>query len=222
MDRADTAFNGTRARNDDGFFYKDELALYAEYGLNERWTLVGRLAWQTVRRRTGPDRDEAEGLAASEIGLRRMVWQGSRQIASAQIVALIPGQGENVSNRPLGAGGHAADLRALWGRSIGQSGFVESQLAWRWREDPDLDETRLDLTAGWRPRPRWQVMAQTFSVWSVEPGRPGAPDFDQHRVQLSIGRQIGRAEYHLGAYVTPFGRNVIIERAAFVSVWRRF
>ncbi|MHA6289642.1 hypothetical protein [Maricaulis sp. CAU 1757] len=206
----------------DGYFYKDELSAYAEYGLNERITLVGRFAWQTVRRGTSAGEDAAQGFAASEIGLRRVIWQAERQVWSGQVTALFPGAGENVSNRPLGVGGHAVDLRSLWGRSIGQTGFVEVQAAWRWREAPDLDEVRLDLTAGWRPAKRWQVIAQSYSVWSLEPGRPGAPEFHQHRLALSVGRHWRGKDYFLGVYATPAGRNAIIERAVFFSVWQTF
>ena len=222
LDRADNAWDESGQRNSDGFFYKDETSIFAEYGLTERYTLVGRIAWQNVRRRNGLNLDSAQGFSASEIGVRRVVWRGEKQIVSLQALALIPGEGENVSNQPLGDGGQAFEARALWGWSLNDDVFTDTQIAWRSRNESDLDEARLDLTLGWRPGERWLLLAQSFSVWSIEPARPGAPEFEQHKLQMSVGREWGRREYHIGGYITPTGRNSIEERALFISVWQRF
>jgi len=222
LDRADSRYGPDGAPVDDGYFHKDETSAYLEYGVTARLTGVARLAWQSVDRRRGASLDTASGLAASELGLRAGLWRSRRQVATLQVMALVPGVGENVSNRPLGEGGRAWEVRGLWGRSYGVSQFADIQLAHRWREAPDLDEVRLDVTWGWRPAPRWQVLAQGFSVWSVEAERPGRPDFNQHKLQLSIGREIAGTEYHAGVFATPAGRNTLDERAVFLSVWRRF
>lgn len=198
------------------------MAFYVEYGLDDRFTLIGRMAWQNVSRRSGPDEDSASGLSASEFGARAQLWQDDARTLALQATALIPGQGENVSNRPLGSGGQAAEIRLLAGQSWGRAVFVDSQIAYRWRDGIDLDEARLDLTLGWRPDAHWLVLAQTFSVVSVQPGRAGAPDFDQHKLQMSVGREWGGVEYRLGGFITPSGRNSIEERAIFISTWRRF
>ncbi len=183
---------------------------------------MSRLAWQAVRRRHGDIIDQARGLAASEIGLRRPVWTGDRQVVSLQAIALLPGAGENVSNQPLGDGDTAWEVRGLWGRSLGRGQFVDLQIAHRWRGGRDLDEIRFDVSWGWAPAGRWQVIAQSYSVWSAEPARPGRPEFEQHKLQLSVGRAVGAAEYHAGIAITPAGRNALDERAVFLSVWRRF
>ena len=221
-DRADGGFDADGDRHGQGWFSKDETALYGEYGLSERFTLLGRIAWQRVARRDGEIFDSAEGLAASEAGLRWTAWRTERAVLSLQAAALIPGDGENVSNQPLGDGGQAFDVRLLAGRSIGETGFLEAQTGWRRRGAGFLDEARLDVAAGWRPG-RWSLIAQGFSVWSIEEARPGFPDFAQHKLQLSLGREMGEGvEVHLGGYLTPAGRNTIDERAAFLQVWRRF
>jgi hypothetical protein len=222
VDRADRAWSDNREIVDDGFFYKDEFAIYGEYGLSDRFTLVGRVAWQDVRRRNGVDYDSAEGFSASEIGVRALLGQRARNVFAVQALALIPGQGENVSNQPLGHGGEAWEARGLWGRSVSETVFTDVQFAWRWRADEFLDEARFDATLGWRPADQWLLLAQTFSVWSAETPRPGNPGFDQHKVQASIGRQVGSIEYHFGLYATPAGRNTVEERAVFISMWQRF
>jgi hypothetical protein len=222
IDRADRSWSADREIIDDGFFYKDEFAVYGEYGLSERITLVGRVAWQDVRRRNGPDFDSAQGFSASELGLRGVVAKTDDGVFALQALALIPGQGENVSNQPLGAGGQAWEARALWGQAANDDVFTDLQIAWRRRDGLFLDEARLDATVGWRPADRWLVLAQSFSVWSIESPRPGVPSFDQHKLQLSVGREIGGVEYHVGGYLTPTGRNTVEERAVFVSMWQRF
>lgn len=222
LDRAETAFGPDGDRVEDGYFHKDETAAYLEYGVDARHTLVARLAWQSVRRLNGPVHDSATGLSASEIGVRRSLWRDDRQIVSAQLLALIPGVGENVTNQPLGDGDGAWEARLLWGRTLAQDQFIDVQMAHRWRGGVYLDEARLDVSWGWRPVPQWLVLAQGFSVWSADPARPGAPDFEQHKVQVSVGRAFGPAEYHAGIVLTPAGRNTIDERGVFLSVWRRF
>ena len=221
-DRADRARGDDRQIVEDGYFYKDEVSLYAEYGVSQRLTAIARVAWQDVRRRDGPDFDSATGLSASEVGLRWAVRQDANAVYSLQATALIPGQGENVSNRPLGDGGQAWEVRALWGHAFGETVFTDAQLAYRWRDAENLDELRLDATFGWRPRENWLLLGQAFAVTSAEAGRAGRADFDQLKLQISAGRQLGAVEYHIGAFVTPTGRNTIEERAVFLSVWRRF
>ncbi len=222
IDRAETSFDAAGEPVDDGYFHKDETAAYLEYGITHRDTLVARLAWQDVRRLQGRSFDAAQGLSASEVGWRREFWRGSRSIASLQLTALIPGQGENVSNQAFGTGEMAAEIRALAGRNLGGRRFVEAQTAWRWRDGRYLDEIRLDLTAGWEVAEHWQVIAQSYSVWSAEPPRLGAPAFEQHKFQLSISREFGRQTIQLGTAFTPAGRNAINQEAVFLSVWRRF
>ncbi len=221
-DRAELSFDESGDRQDDGYFYKDELALYLEYGLTDRTTLVTRAAWQTVERRNGADFDSARGLSATEIGLRRSVFATERQVVSVQAMAILPGEGENISNQPLGDGGNAWEVRTLWGGNLSTRMFADAQLAYRRRDGEYSDEARLDLTLGWQPAERWHVLAQEFSVWSLDASRPGAHEFEQHKLQLSVGREFGQSEYHLGATLTPAGRNTIDERALFLSVWRRF
>lgn len=222
MDRADQGFGPDGETVDDGYFYKDETAAYLEYGLTARTTWVSRVAWQSVERRQGSRVDAARGLSASELALRHQVWSDGPDTLSFQAGVLLPGSGENVSNQPLGSGETAWEARALWGRRLSPSQFADVQLSHRWRGGEDLNEARLDLTWGWQPAERWQVLAQSFSVWSVEAARPGRPEFQQHKLQVSVGRQWGDVEYHLGIAATPAGRNVINERMAFLSVWRRF
>ena len=175
-----------------------------------------------MEREQGGALDSAEGLSATELGLRRSIYRNGGSVLALQGMVFLPGEGENISNQPLGDGGNAWEARALWGQNLPGDLFADAQLGYRWREGRFQDEARLDLTLGWQPAVDWHVLAQGFSVWSAEDARPGLPEFRQHKLQVSVGRQIGTLEYHLGVVFTPAGQNTIDERSVFLSVWRRF
>lgn len=225
VNRSNAAFDGDGAVIADRIFYKDEASQYGEIGLSDQTTLVTRLAWQTVRLRSGPNSDSAEGLGASEIGLRRQLHTAGPYVVSSQLSVLIPGEGENLSNQPLGEGGWASDLRLLAGRSLDEGvfdGFVDAQLGWRWRDGTRLDEARLDLTWGQALASRIDLLLQSHSVWSVEGGRGVQSSFAQHKLSASLLVEWQGRRLQAGLSTTPFGRNSHRERAVFLSVWRRF
>lgn len=221
-DRADSYFDADGRHVDGGYFEKKEYATFFEYGISDRFTLVGRIAWQDVVRLDAGSFDAAQGYAASEIGVRMTVWRSDRTVAATQISALAPGDGENIADHPLGDGAYGADVRALIGRSIGDTGFTEVQAAYRWRDQGFQDEARLDATIGWRPRPRILVLGQSFSTWSVTDPMIGRREFSQHKLQASVGYATRFGDFHIGGYLTPAGRNAIDERAVFLGWWRRF
>lgn len=222
VDRADGFFDAEGNRQSGGYFHKDELAAYIEYGATDRVTLVGRFAWQTVEQLSGGQLDTATGFSASELGVRIHAWRAGQWLVSGQASYFLPGEGENVTNQPLGQGDGAVDLRLLSGRALPRDGFLDIQLAHRQRDGTFLDEWRLDASIGVAINTDWQAMVQTYSVWNAEPAQPGFPEFDQHKVQLSVLRQVGELEYQLGLILTPTGRNALDERAAVLSIWRRF
>ena len=80
----------------------------------------------------------------------------------------------------------------------------------------------MDTSLGFAISERWKAMVQSYSVWSAEEMRPGLPEFDQHKLQFSVLRSVGEVDYQFGVILTPSGRNALDERAAVLSVWRRF
>lgn len=222
IDRADGYFDADGVRRDDGYFYKDELAAYGEFGLTDTYTLIGRVAWQHVDQRFGLNRDSAQGFAASELGLRRALVERDHQVLSGQVSLFLPGDGENVSNQPLGTGEISSELRLLAGQALGEAGFADVQLAYRQRNGEFLDEVRLDGTLGWSVHPDWQVIASVQSVFSAGEAQPGIPEFFQIKAQASVVWTWGDIDIELGGYVTPAGESALDERALFLSTWRRF
>lgn len=221
-DRAEGYFDDDGRQLDGGYYEKREYATYAEYGLTDRVTLVGRIAWQDVALVEAGIPDSAQGFAASEAGARLLIWRSEPAVLSVQLSGILPGGGENIADRPLGDGGLGAEVRVLAGMAAGDAVFLEAQPAYRWRDDGYLDEARLDLTAGWRPRADMTVMVQSFSTWSVSDPSTGQRHFSQHKVQASFGISTRFGEFHVGGWFTPSGRNAIDERAVFAAVWQRF
>lgn len=225
VDVADTAFDAQGEESVSADFLKREIALFLEHGLTRAWTLVARPAYQQVSIGRESAEEEETGFAAFEIGARRVLFNRDAFVASAQMLAILPGEGENVLDAPLGAGGGGAEARLLVGRGFdgwGEGGFIEAQTGYRWRAGEDADEARLDLTVGWRPSRRWTGLLQGFSAWSMAEPTALRP-YDHHRVQLSAVRRINeRWSFQIGGFRTVAGRNVIAEQAGFISLWRRY
>lgn len=222
IDRAEGYFDANGERQADGYFYKDEIALYGEYGLTETETLIARLAFQQVEQRFGENFDQAEGLAASQVGIRRQIFAQGAQVLSLQGSFFIPGDGENITNQPLGEGERAYELRFLAGQSFGEGGFGDVQIGYRAREGRYLDEIHFDTAFGIPLGSSWRFGLSSFSVWSAEAERPGAPEFIQHKIQISLLRRSGALDFEIGLMATPAGQSALDERALFLSSWRRF
>ncbi len=219
-----TAERAYDAAGDDAFdaeFRKIETSVFAEYGLTSRITLVGRIAYQDVEAGV----DSVRAFAATEIGARRLLarWRGG--VVSAQLLGVFPGGGENVFNQHLGVGESGAEARLMAGRGWGDAqrgGFAEAQLGYRWRAGDDADEARLDVTAGWRIDGDWMIMGQSFSAWGLD-GPAVQPDYESHRAQVSVVRRLNASwSLQAGGLGTYSGRDVIQERAVFLTLWRRY
>ncbi len=235
--------SASRRFDDDGdaavdvTFTKQELSAYLEYGLTSRVTLVGRPVIQSVRSKgpatddvTIPPTDEAAGLGGTEAGARFLLGRPFGGVVSFQGVALIPGDGENAVDEPLGEGGFGGEVRLLAGASWGwrgRGGFADAQVGARSRGDVAGIEGRVDVTVGVRPSPDWMWLGQSFTLIGEESAEttPGAgrQDVTSHKVRLSGVRRLNRSwAVQGGVTATVAGRNIIEERAAMVALWRRF
>lgn len=222
-----TADVARRSFDDDGrpadrvAYDKREAAVFVEYGLTRRLTLVGRAAYQDVTIETGAGRDAATGWGAAELGLRAVLVRRRADVLSVQGAVIVPGAVENVADLYLGEGGRDAEARVLYGRALGASGYVEAQGGWRWRSGPPPDEARLDLTLGWR-RGRWEGAAQAFALHAT--GASGARrNYDSLKLQFSASRKLNsRMRVQAGVFRTVAGRTIVRETGVFSGVWLSF
>ncbi len=214
----------------DTAFSKIETAIYAEYGLTDRLTVVGRVARETRFRRSARQISKAgsvytlslntvsQGWGELETGLRLRAFEHRDWVVSTQVSAIrSPADLENgLRARPV----WGSDVRILVGRSLGGNMFADAQLAHRNRSIEGGAEQRMDLTFGVRPAQRWLVMAQTYSAWGE---RSGGSDYESHRVHISVTAPIAdRLSLQFGAINSFYSDGLAPERAYMLALWREF
>jgi hypothetical protein len=205
---------------------KAELSVYLEYGLTDRITLVGRGAVQQLHHRIRPTKKKPappqSGIGGLELGARIGLMQRAAWASSVQVMAGIPGSGENWINEAFGARGGDVDIRAQLGRSLGTSAFIEAAAGVRLRGEGASNEVRLDLTAGCDFILGTRLMMQTYSVWALGPSQIG-PSYTGHRLQASLLAPTRGANMAQISVLTTVNKQRMREETAFIaSVWRSF
>lgn len=94
--------------------------------------------------------------AEAVVGLKRAVFRSERSVLAVEAGALWISHPENEACSEGGG-----ELRVLGGRSFGESGFLNLEVATRTLSGGCADE-RMDLTAGYRPAENWLAMGQLF------------------------------------------------------------
>ena len=206
-------------------FSKFEASVFWEHGFSEKLSLILASSFQDIKFIAGVDDVDFSGFGETEISVRRVMWRNTNSVVSAQMGVIFAGAGEVVSDADLGVRGTQYQMRLLAGRSFklaGRDGFVDGQFAWQFRRKNIPDEWNLDLTAGWRPHPKWQILAQTFYVGGhAELGL--ARSTSRLKLQTSlVYDQNHKTSYQIGVYKTVVGKNIIQEKAIFLSIWQRY
>lgn len=217
-----TAPGGTELR-------KSEVSFYAEYGVLDRLTLVGRIAVQSLgETRAAPDEvaDSAFSNAliavgGTEAGVRLKLLETGTWVVSAQLSRTFEASGENRNNQRFGTGGGDVETRLLAGRAFGRDGFADIQIARRSLSERGGEEWRFDTALGVPVSPRWRILTETFSVHAGR--QPGALAYSGHRAQISAVYDAPAGfSVSAGLLGTLHTDNSARERAAFVRLWRRF
>lgn len=216
-----------------GFEYsKLESAVYAEYGLTDRFTLYGRLSRETrihvapALRRAGVTGDHtvrtvSSALGESALGARTRLISSGRWTVSAQAGAVRFATEPNPLLKPDTRWG--LDSRLLIGRSLGQAQFIEAQLARRQGVEGEDGETRLDLSWGVRPAERWLILAQSYSAWGEGGWGAYLTPYESHRIHLSVIAPVTEGlSLQLGAINSVSSDRIAPERAYMISLWREF
>lgn len=207
------------------YFNKSEAAIYWEHGLTKKTTLVLQSSYQDIEFRAGVDDINFSGVGESYAGLRHVLWRDDKWVVSGQAGVLFAGAGETVSDADLGFGSTHYETRFLVGRSFQlakKGGFFDVQTAYRIRPGGAPDEWRLDATSGWRPSERFQILAQGFYTASQEQF-----EIARHNTRLKLQGSIiyehnPKTSYQIGLYQTVAGRNIVKEKAFFISAWKRY
>jgi hypothetical protein len=178
-----------------------ESSAYWEIPIGEQTSVVAA-PWVETNYDT-PDGWRAEAV----VGVKRAIFRSEDTVVALQGSALwLSHPGDDACSE----GG--AEARVLGGRSFGQTGFFNAELAGRVLEG-GCEGARLDLTTGYRPSENWLAMAQIFVDAPVE----GEESVKAQLTVVRFGRS-GRG-IQLGLRARVDGED--LEPAFVVGLWGR-
>jgi hypothetical protein len=196
---------------------RDEtLSLYSEYGLTDRLTLQSKVALT----RGHDNFVDYEGRGPIELGLRYALLHTDRSAVSLYLGATKDGVGRNAGYAAPGQGDTDLEARLLVGTSRQwrkAQGFAEVQVA-RLKRSGLADETRVDVTAGLRPTPRWLLMVQAYT------GQAESEPVQSRwrKREVSVTHDLGAWSFQAGWRRTVSGRETPVDQGPVLAVWRRF
>jgi hypothetical protein len=202
-----------------------DLQIYAEYGLNDQWTIFGQMAIERYQI-SPPTSSLYSGLDYSDLGFRAKLWASGPWIVSGEATLMLPGAWNPVSPAQAGNTGGAADWRMLGGYSfaIGSApGFVDLEFGYRVRTAGPPDEWHLDATIGVKPTPGMILMLQDFFVVSMPSTDPSFSAWRQNVVEASLVLPLwDRWQAQVGWFTTTLAAKTNTERGAELALWRTF
>jgi hypothetical protein len=206
-------------------FSKTDMSLFWEHGLTDKWTVVLNSNYQTLSFQDAGQVVSFTGLGDTSLSMRRVIYRHQNTIVSAQAGVVFSVPGETVSDADLGLGDTNIEGRVLAGHSFkmaGKDGFIELQTAWRIRPSGVPDEWSVDSTIGWRPQKKILLLAQGLYA-NGEQASGIARKNIRFKLQPSVVYDFSaKTSFQIGAFQTVAGKNIIREKAVFISIWRRY
>ncbi|RIV21120.1 hypothetical protein DYU11_16975 [Fibrisoma montanum] len=232
-DRQVIAFgNGAR-------FTSVNVRLYGEYGLSDRWTLVGTLPFITNSyvSNTPPD-NRNSGLADAELGVRyNLLNVENRRYLSVQGLGIAPLYQNDTKVPFLGYASSGAELRLLYAGSLklgAKDAYFNTEVGYRRffnAGDFRLSQVPLLATFGWYVSEKNVLVGELSGLISysnrfreLNPANLAVnTDFRFFKASLSYGRKLGESAWvYAGIYRDFYGRNVGIGRGFTVTSVIRF
>ncbi len=219
-------FDNSRSLVSTPRYRKFELQGLLEYGLSDRFTAMVSPGLQEIDIASPTDAKRA-GLGYSDIGGRYRFWQGDGWVFSGQSLVRIPGTNQDSNPAAVGYTEPELDMRALFGHdfaAFGVPGFLDFQVAQRFRFGDPPDEFRFDATLGLRPWPRWMLLVQSFNVISEGAGSTALyPSYDYEKLQLSVVYSLTPSlSLQFGGFTTYSGLNSLQENGLVAGLWYNF
>jgi len=222
---ASKRFDASAIRQDGFFFRKSFVQTSVEYGLTDDVTLLAAPEYAQAEWGANGEQTVHAPDAALGIGVRVLLFAHIGML-SVQGTARSGGvfdayyvQGENV--KP--AASREGELRLLYGtnyRLFGDNGFIDLQAAKRWVSRPRPDETAFDATAGLWLGSATLVMVQGFNIVSGGGAQAPYTSYHEHKLEVSLVQRISeRWSLQIGAFVSPAGQNIIVERGLCSAIW---
>lgn len=209
---------------------KTENALYAEFGVHDRVSLVGRLAFEEwtlptslfVQTPSGGEQRQVtlsrQRWAAHELGARYQLYQTAQWASSVQAIYVTASDPLLDTIRLTQEARNGYEVRGSLGRGLGASSYFQSQISYR---AAGLQGVKLDLTYA---RPLWgeiELMAQSHSLWrQADEQWPAA---ELHRLEMSLIIPVSdHVRLQVRALDTVSNDGLADERAYGFTLWRRF
>lgn len=203
-----------------------ELAPYVEYGLTPRWTIGAQPRLQGVFTNSSGRDVSGYGIVETNLFARYAVWRGENDVFSVQGMVGAAGIDSSDRDPEVANPNNEYELRLLYGHgfTLGEhTGFLEADIAGRARSGTAANELHLDLTAGYRPAPRWLVMAQSFTTKGLRDNETGGSNYDDTKIQLSAVYDLTENwSVQFGGYTEVATRNISRGNAGLVALWYRF
>jgi len=178
----------------DSTFHKTELGMYAEYGAQERVTVVGKLTAPYVN---DQNNDTSFGLGDLGAGVNLGIVHDSPVIGALQILATVPLHDPG-REPPLGYGAAGGEINALIGATftvleipawLDLSGGLRYFFSNRW------DSWHGTAAFGLRPTPRLGFMVTGDAVWDSDFFRKRNTDEMERKVSLGFAPVYDLSEY---------------------------
>lgn len=231
---SDERFTATGGKIPQPTYQKLEYNPYIEYGLWDHTTIGANLFLQAARSQG----EQNVGLADAELFVRSRVWSAkpawkqSELVLSIQPMVKLPTLFETEDNPIIGSDEGDIGISVFNGYSFnyfGQKTFTENEIHYRHRLGEREDQFRFNTTIGQDITPKWQVLAQQFTILSTNTvqgstfTQSSEDDFDLVKVQLSGVYHVDeRISMQLGGFYNLTGNNIGNGFGGLFAVWTRF
>lgn len=176
-------------------FTDTNFTFYGEYGLAENVGLFASVPYKELTRTDNGVEVENTGVADVDLGLRWQHTQGD-DIVSTQYLVKLPFFYDEDDALPLGNGQIDAEIRVLYGTSLGSRGYFGFEIAYRARFEEPADEFRYLLEYGFNATDRLYFRTKLDGIHSLSNSDSGGNtaanpalnlEFDLGRVELTAG-----------------------------------
>jgi hypothetical protein len=205
-------------------FQKFLFQSYAEYGLTNRVTLILAPEFAIAKELDATGHAIRGSDFALKAGARFRIASSFGVLSAEASIKTAGAFDMNVSAH--NDSGYEGEFRLLYGtnfRLFKWGGYFDAEAAERWIAGSRPNETAVDLTAGIKFSPRYQVMVQSFNIVSGGDGRPPYSYYRSHKIEISVVQRLWHGVYlQSGSYYSPLGQNSLVEKGALAALWVRF
>lgn len=198
-----------------GEFDKKEANLYAEYGLDDNNTLVGKALYDWIDE---TNKGKTVGFEDFEVAWRRLLCKGKETVMSTQMWLVIPSGKSN--KQALRYGRFAYEWDFLYGQSFKffeNYGFLDCGLGYRWYFGYPSDQVRAHINLGVDYTKKWQFITSLYLEYGVYNGRRQViqelivndPNYRLLKGFFTLRYRLsGKVSMVAGVYSHIWGRNV--------------